>query len=159
MGSIFDGHGGKPKDGKDGAGRDISQYCIKEHPDILLKYLGEYHDADPEEALKKSYIDIDAGLHKLPIDAQNAGSTATTCLVQGDMMYVANVGDSRCIMACETEEGGYEIVTVTSDHRPDFAEERKRIEKAGGRVCVSKIFSCCVSILYLVSFHSPGRSS
>lgn len=46
--------------------------------------------------------------------------------------YLANVGDCRAVM-CRNGQG----LALTSDHKPDRPDERKRIEKAGG--FVSKI--------------------
>jgi serine/threonine protein phosphatase PrpC len=48
-------------------------------------------------------------------------------------LYIANAGDSRAVLAKKT---GTKIVAheLSVDHKPELAEERKRIEKAGGFV-------------------------
>ena len=47
-----------------------------------------------------------------------------------DVCYVANVGDSRAIMAMN----GNKFVNLTTDHKPDAAGEQKRIKENGGQV-------------------------
>ena len=42
------------------------------------------------------------------------------------MLYVANAGDSRAVLAIN---GKAEDMSI--DHKPELEEERKRIEKAG----------------------------
>lgn len=41
-------------------------------------------------------------------------------------LYVANAGDSRCVLARNGE-----AVALSYDHKPDNEEEKKRIEAAG----------------------------
>ena len=48
-----------------------------------------------------------------------------------DIAYIANVGDSRCIMSIDA---GLKTAVVTRDHKPDCDKERKRIHAAGGKV-------------------------
>jgi protein phosphatase 1L len=47
----------------------------------------------------------------------------------GDRLLVANVGDSRAVIC----RGG-EAFALSSDHKPNRADERQRIEDAGGVV-------------------------
>ena len=46
-------------------------------------------------------------------------------------IYIANVGDSRCLLSMEN---GKKYVEVTKDHKPNSPEEMKRIKEHGGKV-------------------------
>lgn len=58
-----------------------------------------------------------------------AGSTAIVCLMTKEIIYIACVGDSRCIVSTNNV-----IKNLSIEHSPDLPEERRRIEGAGGRV-------------------------
>ena len=58
-----------------------------------------------------------------------SGSTAVTALKKGKDLYVANVGDSRCVMAREGGSGRLDAVAMSDDHKPDRRDERERILK------------------------------
>ncbi|XP_010453110.1 PREDICTED: probable protein phosphatase 2C 69 [Camelina sativa] len=60
---------------------------------------------------------------------RDAGSTASTAILVGDRLLVANVGDSRAVIS----RGG-NAIAVSRDHKPDQSDERERIENAGGFV-------------------------
>eukprot|EP00002_Diphylleia_rotans_P000363 TRINITY_DN10193_c0_g2_i1.p1 TRINITY_DN10193_c0_g2~~TRINITY_DN10193_c0_g2_i1.p1 ORF type:complete len:261 (-),score=41.54 TRINITY_DN10193_c0_g2_i1:362-1069(-) len=71
------------------------------------------------------------------------GTTATICLVSGLYVYTAHVGDSRAILGREcsncVEKYGpnnthMNSFTITTDHKLDNMEERKRIEERGGLI-------------------------
>ncbi|PIA34644.1 hypothetical protein AQUCO_03700137v1 [Aquilegia coerulea] len=57
------------------------------------------------------------------------GSTASTAVLVGNQLYVANVGDSRAVIS---KEGL--AIPLSDDHKPNRTDERKRIESAGGVV-------------------------
>jgi serine/threonine protein phosphatase PrpC len=46
-----------------------------------------------------------------------------------DKIYVANLGDSRCLLS---ENSSKKVYQVTNDHKPEL--ERERIEANGGNV-------------------------
>ena len=52
-----------------------------------------------------------------------------TALKKGKDLYVANVGDSRCVMAREGGSGRLDAVAMSDDHKPDRRDERERILK------------------------------
>ena len=58
-----------------------------------------------------------------------SGSTAVTLLIRGRTYSVAWVGDARAVLC----RGG-SAVGLTSDHKPNRPDERRRIEAAGGSV-------------------------
>ncbi|ONH89745.1 hypothetical protein PRUPE_8G013300 [Prunus persica] len=58
---------------------------------------------------------------------RDAGSTASTALLLGDRLFVANVGDSR-VVGCRAGSA----IPLSIDHKPDRSDERQRIEEAGG---------------------------
>lgn len=59
----------------------------------------------------------------------SSGCTAVVALLAGNELYVANAGDSRCVV-CRNGAA----MDMSFDHKPEDAEELERIQKAGGRV-------------------------
>lgn len=60
------------------------------------------------------------------------GSTAITAFVRGRRLVVGNVGDSRAVLCSEGR-----ALPMSSDHKPNKPEERRRIQALGGRVVYS----------------------
>lgn len=82
-----------------------------------------------------------ADLPPPPVNTENlplAGCTAVIAVIRDDTLIVANAGDSRCII-CQAGRA----VAISKDHKPDQAEERKRIDPlpggfvTGGRIRLS----------------------
>lgn len=59
----------------------------------------------------------------------DSGCTAVVALLRGKELYVANAGDSRCVL-CRAGKA----VEMSVDHKPEDTPEQDRIIKAGGRV-------------------------
>jgi len=57
------------------------------------------------------------------------GSTAITCLIRGNSVMIANVGDSRAVGSISGR-----AVALSVDHKPNLPAERARIQNAGGTV-------------------------
>lgn len=55
-------------------------------------------------------------------------------MVYADKLFVANAGDSRCVL-CR----GQETVALTDDHKPTNPDEERRIKAAGGFVSDGRI--------------------
>uniref|UniRef100_A0A6P4FMY0 protein-serine/threonine phosphatase n=1 Tax=Drosophila rhopaloa TaxID=1041015 RepID=A0A6P4FMY0_DRORH len=60
---------------------------------------------------------------------KDSGCTAVVCLLHGRDLYVANAGDSRCVISRNGR-----AIEMSLDHKPEDEEEASRIVKAGGRV-------------------------
>ena len=61
----------------------------------------------------------------------NSGSCGLILLLVDTKIYIANVGDSRCLISCEN---GKIQKDVTRDHKPEFPYEKKRIYDNGGNI-------------------------
>ena len=59
----------------------------------------------------------------------DSGCTAVVALLVGRELYVANAGDSRCVVCRDGK-----AIEMSYDHKPEDEIERTRINKAGGRV-------------------------
>lgn len=55
-----------------------------------------------------------------------AGTTACVLLVTNDLIYCANVGDSRAVLCSDGK-----AIPLSYDHKPQNDEELARIEKSG----------------------------
>ncbi|KAJ0976820.1 hypothetical protein J5N97_012294 [Dioscorea zingiberensis] len=115
---VFDGHGGP----------QVAEYLknnlfknVSNHPDFTNDTKSAIVKAF--EQTDANYLNEDKGLLK------DAGSTASTAVLLGNHLFVANVGDSR-VVACRSGSA----VPLTDDHKPDRLDERERIENAGGFV-------------------------
>ncbi|RXH95194.1 hypothetical protein DVH24_024878 [Malus domestica] len=115
---IFDGHGGSR----------AAQY-LKEH---LFENLMKHPQfmTDTKLAISESYQQTDADFLDSERDIyRDDGSTASTAVLVGNHLYVANVGDSRTVIS----KAG-KAIALSEDHKPNRSDERKRIESAGGFV-------------------------
>nr|GMD23333.1 probable protein phosphatase 2C 59 [Ipomoea batatas]GME08191.1 probable protein phosphatase 2C 59 [Ipomoea batatas]GME19807.1 probable protein phosphatase 2C 59 [Ipomoea batatas] len=115
---VFDGHGGAR------AAEYVKQNLFSNlisHPSFI---------SDTKSAIADAYNHTDSEFLKSEhTQNKDAGSTASTAILVGDRLLVANVGDSRAVIC----RGGTAIA-VSRDHKPDQKDERQRIEDAGGFV-------------------------
>ncbi|XP_042269933.1 integrin-linked kinase-associated serine/threonine phosphatase 2C isoform X2 [Thunnus maccoyii] len=141
--AVFDGHGGAR------ASRFAAEHL---HHNLAKKFpSGETENLD--KLVKKCLLDTfrqtdEDFLRKASSQKPvwKDGSTATCVLVVDDMVYVANLGDSRAVL-CRMEAAGgggggggvggqRKVVTLAlnKEHNPTIYEERMRIQRAGGTV-------------------------
>lgn len=66
---------------------------------------------------------------RAPQPGSDSGCTAVVALLQGRELYVANIGDSRCVLSRSGR-----AVDMSADHKPEDEPELQRIVKAGGKV-------------------------
>lgn len=59
----------------------------------------------------------------------DSGCTAVVAVLKGNELYVANAGDSRCVLCRDGQ-----AVELSLDHKPEDEPEMERIVKAGGEV-------------------------
>ncbi|KAF4380451.1 hypothetical protein F8388_024744 [Cannabis sativa] len=115
---IFDGHGGAR------AAEYLKGHLFEnlmKHPQFMT---------DTKAAISESYKQTDSDFLDSERDTyRDDGSTASTAVLVGNHLYVANVGDSRTIIS----KDGLAI-PLSDDHKPNRSDERRRIENAGGVV-------------------------
>ncbi|CAL5057235.1 unnamed protein product [Urochloa decumbens] len=67
------------------------------------------------------------------IPPQNLGSSVTVAVARGSRVTVGNVGDSRCVASRNGQ-----AIQLSTDHMPSHRIERRRIERAGGKLYLDK---------------------
>ena len=68
-----------------------------------------------------------------------AGTTAVVAYLKGNRSFVANAGDSRCVLGGRRADGSVRALRVTVDHKPSLPAEEARIKAAGGFVTRTRI--------------------
>ncbi|PKA63916.1 putative protein phosphatase 2C 59 [Apostasia shenzhenica] len=115
---VFDGHGGAR----------TAEYVKQNLFSNMIKL--PTFISDTRSAIVDAHRKTDSEFLKSEnIQNHDAGSTASTAVLVGDRLLVANVGDSRAVIC---RDGN--AIAVSQDHKPHLADERKRIEDAGGFV-------------------------
>ncbi|KAI1287634.1 putative protein phosphatase [Halotydeus destructor] len=77
---------------------------------------------DAEETGPLAYMDGEE-------PGKDSGCTAVVALLDGNELYVANAGDSRCVVSRSGE-----AIDMSIDHKPEDDIEQDRITRAGGQV-------------------------
>lgn len=125
---VCDGHGA--------AGQLVSGYISKHLPAIIkencLRKAGKVMDFWAA-VLVDSYTRCNAELMSQEFDINTSGSTCVSVVLSGGQLICANVGDSRAILA-RKNGAAMLAIPLSKDHKPDFPEEKARIEDFGGRV-------------------------
>ncbi|XP_065842497.1 integrin-linked kinase-associated serine/threonine phosphatase 2C-like [Oscarella lobularis] len=128
---LFDGH----------AGFRASQHAAENlHKNIIAKFpKGEISNQDRE--IRRCIVDAFKQTDEEFLQKASAvkpvwkdGSTAVCILVVNDTLYVANLGDSKALVATNDDKDTIVAKRLTKDHNPIQYEERQRIQKAGGVV-------------------------
>ncbi|XP_030312428.1 integrin-linked kinase-associated serine/threonine phosphatase 2C isoform X1 [Calypte anna] len=130
--AVFDGHGGVRA--SKFAAQNLHQNLIKKFPK------GEV--VSVEKTVKRCLLDTfkhtDEEFLKQASSQKPAwkdGSTATCVLAVDNILYIANLGDSRAILCRYNEESQkHTALSLSKEHNPTQYEERMRIQKAGGNV-------------------------
>ncbi len=123
--------------------RVYSQFCLQIP---LLLNADAAMSADLHGALRRAMMATNDQLHRAPIDDSLSGTTACLALLHDTRVVVANVGDSRAVLArrpAPREDGGapppnsapgLEAVELTTDQTPFREDECERVQAAGARV-------------------------
>lgn len=111
---VFDGHG---KEGQKAA--TIARDTIQ----------GMLEQATMVQTIENCQSMFAAAQSKCLCEIEKGGTTALCCFVDAQRLLVANVGDSRCVLARAGK-----AKDLSTDHCCEREDERKRVEANGGHV-------------------------
>jgi serine/threonine protein phosphatase PrpC len=120
---VFDGHGE--------FGTQCSQFVKRSLCENVLR--SRHFHSDPVQAYHEAFLATNAQLHRNSIDDAMSGTTAVTALVRGRTLYVANVGDSRAVIA-ERRGSALAAVDLSTDQTPFREDECARVRACGARI-------------------------
>ena len=122
-------------DGNGMHGHFISEYVSKFLPLNLT-------NISNDEFIKSAFLKIQKSLltENLKIDSSLSGTTCVSVILSLEKIIGINLGDSRAVLA-RYENGAYNAINLTRDHKLTEPDEMKRILKNGGIIkqyCDSK---------------------
>ena len=145
--AVYDGHNGS----------DAALVCSRiVHTQLL------YHrdfPAHPERFFAEGYARADA---LVTAACEKSGATAVTAIVFGSTLFVANIGDSECILVSRSDAAhahAHTHTVLTVKHLLESDEERQRVQELGGMVVFGRLFgSLQVSRAFGdAEFKQPGK--
>lgn len=124
---VCDGHGVN--------GHFVSGYLKIHLPMAFKTELAQSQESlSPKQVIEKSFQKVsDKLLASKSFNMMLSGSTAVTCFMDGTTLYVANVGDSRCIIVRKVLNS-LEAQPLSRDQKVDDPIEKPRLLAGGGRV-------------------------
>jgi integrin-linked kinase-associated serine/threonine phosphatase 2C len=124
--SVFDGHGGKQT-------AILAEQLL---PDLIFKNPSmKEPNPDLETVVREGYRNTELEISKRgQAEGWRNGSTAVSVLLDQQIMWIANAGDSEALIGRKRDKGSYAPVVLTQTHRPNRADEKQRIKDAGAVV-------------------------
>ncbi|KAK4431346.1 protein phosphatase 2C 51 [Sesamum alatum] len=118
---VYDGHGGWR----------VAHACGEMLHKLLVNVVEEEtgEEIEWEKVMVAGFEKMDEEVNKNGASVATTGSTAVVAVVGEEVVVVANCGDSRAVLS----RGGV-AVQLSDDHKPDRADELRRIEACGGKV-------------------------
>lgn len=122
---IFDGHRGTS------VANYLSQNLMN---NIFEKQTSLIKHGEVTTAVRQGFIATDQAISKKG-QVAGMGSTANVVIINYDRIYCANTGDSRSVASIRGH-----ATPLSFDHKPDNAEELRRIESTEGWVKYNRVF-------------------
>lgn len=138
--AVYDGHG--------------SAKVSKHASESLWRHLTEnelYAKGNFKEALEMAFLTFDREVNA-SYNAQLAGTTAICLLVVNNVIYCANIGDSRAVASVNCK-----CIPLSYDHKPENPQELKRILAAGGYVLGNRVNGNLALSRAFGDFHYKGN--
>ncbi|PKA58405.1 putative protein phosphatase 2C 34 [Apostasia shenzhenica] len=137
---VFDGHGSW--------GHHVARKVCKSLPSSLLcnwqeaialaivdDRISSGHFEIWKESFLRTFAAVDKELEGNPrLDSFNSGTTALSIILQGELMVIANIGDSRAVLATTDADRRLVPIQLSVDSKPNLPEEAERISRCNGRV-------------------------
>lgn len=134
MFGIYDGHGEFGDYCSHFAAQMTPLYLQKEVDEVGgLPAILENDTSKFQKAYSSAFTLANRALHASSVDDSLSGTTAVTVFVRGDKLIVANVGDSRAIIASEVN-GSLKFSPLSFDQTPFRKDERVRLKKKGAKI-------------------------
>ena len=127
---VFDGHGNEG----DACSNYVKSHIVNE---LKRQMEREKHKFDFKRAYLQTFLTLDDQMHTSEnFDDSWSGTTAITALFKGDIMHIANIGDSRAVLG---ERHGTRVIgyALSVDQTPYRKDERERVKACGARVMTS----------------------
>lgn len=129
---VADGHGFY--------GGEVSGF-VKQRLPVLLSQ-DPFIYSNPRKALTTSILRCNSELSQINLDVNFSGTTLVVVLIKGSILYCANVGDSRALVARQINDSSnstssgrhWMSIALSRDHKPDDKIEAARIHQCNGRV-------------------------
>ena len=121
---VFDGHGE--------FGTQCSQFVKRTLCENLLR--SRHFQNDVVQGYHAAYTTTNTQLHRCEIDDTMSGTTSITVLVRGRTLYVANVGDSRAVLAERRGNNALVAMDLSTDQTPFREDECARVKACGARI-------------------------
>ncbi len=114
--AIYDGHGGK----------EIADFCAKHAGMFVQRASGTLSQKLTKGLLLTDHLLEESSYSK---EAKQSGSCVIAALIKGNILSIANIGDSRAVLARNGK-----ALALSQDHKPDRDCELARIEALGAKV-------------------------
>lgn len=136
---VFDGH----------SGAEVAKYVAKNFVSVLVANQ-RFHTGRLEVTLQETFLQVDErltspegqkslirlmkGLDEEVVTEETnahsiAGAAGCVVVIRGQQVVVASAGDCRAVLS----QAG-KAIELTTDHKPDVSEEKRRIRRAGGTI-------------------------
>lgn len=128
---IFDGHGGE-------FAAEFTKKTLFKY--LLIRIISAELDEQTEnftQMITEEVNHVDTQLIKAAkANSDISGTTALFALLKGDILTVANVGDSRGIICDKNSKA----IPLSYDHKPYNIKERQRIKEVGGFISFNGVW-------------------
>ena len=84
--------------------------------------------------VKRAFYNMQNELCSCEYDVRCSGATCVLAIINGNRVSVSNCGDSRAVLGHRNSNGTISAHPLSTDHKPDHPDERKRILASGGHV-------------------------
>eukprot|EP01117_Protostelium_nocturnum_P004537 TRINITY_DN1638_c0_g1_i1.p1 TRINITY_DN1638_c0_g1~~TRINITY_DN1638_c0_g1_i1.p1 ORF type:complete len:353 (-),score=112.06 TRINITY_DN1638_c0_g1_i1:502-1560(-) len=125
--AVYDGHGGN----------QAAEFTAKTMQKTIVNHPN--FSKDTKTAIMEGFKETESAFEKLSKENKihgGVGTTACVAIINGNTLYVANVGDSAAILCRRGQP-----LMLTVPHTPKTESERERVLAAGGvvKVCILTI--------------------